>query len=162
MNVRGRFGLIVSLISALGCNSSTEPLSSIDVEGTRISLVATASGSEIVGTSPVTFTVRLVNEGAKPATLHFNSGCQILPYIRSSIGRVVLPGEGGWGCTGALTQLTLAAGESVVREYVWTGSTDFRSEMPLRPLPPGRYLFSAEVPAQEAMLRSRAVEVVVR
>jgi hypothetical protein len=161
MNVRGRFGLIVSLISALGCSSSTEPLSSIDVDGTRISLAATASGSEIVGTSPVTFTVRLVNEGAKSVTLHFNSGCQILPYIRSSIGRLVLP-DGGWGCTGALSQLTLAAGESVVREYVWTGSTDFRSEMPLRPLPSGRYLFSAEVPAQEAMLRSRALEVVVR
>jgi hypothetical protein len=51
-----------------------------------------------------------------------------------------------------LTQLTLVPGQPVVREYVWTGSTEFQSEMPLLPLSPGKYFFTAKVPANEATL----------
>jgi hypothetical protein len=162
MNLRGPCVWVVSLFGLIACSSPMEPPSKVDVGGTTLSLSVTASGNEIVGSSPVTFTIRLLNEGAQSVTLHFGSGCQISPYIRASSGAVVLPSGGGWGCTTALTQLSLAAGESVVREYVWTGSTEFQSEMPLRPLPKGRYFFSAVVPSGEAMLRSRAVEVVVR
>jgi len=162
MKLRGPFVWGLSLLGLVACSGSTEPPSSVDVGGNTISLNVTASGNEVVGISPVTFTIRLLNEGTEGVTLHFNSGCQISPFIRTSSGVVVLPSAGGWLCTGALTQLSLAAGESVVREYVWTGSTDWRSEMPLRPLPKGRYFFSAEVPSAEGMLRSRPVEVVVR
>lgn len=161
MSVRSQCVWIVSLIGALGCSNSAEPLSSVDIGGSTVRLSVAASGNEIVGASPVTFTIRLMNEGAQPVTLHFNSGCQILPYIRASNGTLVLP-EGGWGCTAALTQLSLAAGESVVREYVWTGSTAFRSEMPLRSLPEGRYFFSAESLSAEAALRSPPIEIVLR
>jgi hypothetical protein len=162
MELRGPFVWGVSLLGLVACSGSTEPPSSVDVGGNTVTLSVAASGNEIVGTSPVTFTIRLMNEGTQGVTLHFSSGCQISPFIRTSVGAVVLPSGGGWICTAALTELTLAAGESVVREYVWTGSTDFRSEMPLRPLPKGRYLFSAEVPSAEGTLRSRPVEVVVR
>jgi hypothetical protein len=102
----------------------------------------------------MTFRVTLLNEGAEAATLHFGDSCQIVPTIRNAGGQIVLPSGGGWACLTVITQLTLLPGEPVIREYVWTGSTAFQSEMPLGPLPPGTYLFTAEVPQGEATLKA--------
>jgi hypothetical protein len=97
--------------------------------------------------------VSLVNEGSEATTLHFGDSCQIIPTIRNAAGEIVVPGGGGWACLTVITHLTLIPGQPVVREFVWTGSTEFRSELPLRPLPPGKYFFTAEVPQGEATLR---------
>ena len=119
-----------------------------------VRLTVSSSAGEVVRGAPVTFHVTLTNEGSAPLTLHFTDSCQINPYIQDESGKTVLPYGGTWGCATVLTNLTLDPGAGIDRDYVWTGSTAFRSEMPLRPLPPGKYFFSAEVPANETTLRS--------
>lgn len=57
-----------------------------------------------------TITFRLQNLGARTLTLNFSDGCQLLPYIANASGVIVYPGGGGWGCTLALTSLTLPPG----------------------------------------------------
>ena len=139
------------VVLTAACSEATEP-SSAKVGVIRLSV--SSSSDEVVRGSPVTFRVSLVNEGAETATLHFGDSCQIVPTIRNAWGEVVLPSGGHWGCLTVITQLTLLPGEPVIEEYVWTGSTAFQSEMPLRPLPPGTYFFTAEVPQGEATLKA--------
>jgi len=140
------------VVATGGCGGSTGPDGSDRIGAIRLSV--SSSSAEVVRGSPVTFRVELVNEGGEAATLHFGDSCQINPYIRNALGEMVLPWGGGWGCLTVITQLTLLPGQPVVREYVWTGSTAFQSEMPLRSLPPGTYFFTAEVPQGEATLRA--------
>jgi hypothetical protein len=135
-----------------GCGDATAPISSTQIGANHVRLTVSASSSEVTRGSPVNLHVTLVNEGTQAVTLHFGDSCQINPYIRNLGGEIVLPGGGAWGCLTVLTSLTLAPQGSVSRDYVWRGSTDFASEMPLRPLPAGRYFFSAKVPAGEMTL----------
>jgi Intracellular proteinase inhibitor len=118
----------------------------------QVRLTVSASSAEVVRGSPVTFHVTLINAGAKPVTLHFSDSCQINPYVRNSEGAVVLPDKGSWACLTVLTELNLAPLQSVERDFVWTGSTAFQSEEPLRSLSPGKYQFLVEVPAGEGAL----------
>jgi len=134
------------------CSEATEPDSSAKIGAIRLSV--SSSSDEVVRGSPITFRISLVNEGAEAATLHFGDSCQIVPTIRNASGEIVLPWGGAWGCLTVITQLTLLPGEPVIREYVWTGSTAWQSEMPLRPLPAGLYFFTAEVPQGEATLKA--------
>lgn len=135
-----------------GCGDATAPISNSQIGANQVRLTVSASASEVTRGSPVNLHVTLVNEGTQPVTLHFGDSCQINPYIRNAAGEIVLPGGGAWGCLTVLTSLTLAPQGSVSRDYAWTGSTDFASEMPLRPLPAGVYFFSAKVPAGEMTL----------
>ena len=146
-----RWTAVAGILVGLGaCGEAVAPATSTRVGDIQLTL--SASASEVNRGSPVTFHVNLVNEGSEAATLHFSDSCQIVPTIRNSRGEYVLPQGGWWGCLTALTQLTLLPGQPVVRDYVWTGSTEFQSEMPLLPLSPGKYFFTAEVPADEATL----------
>jgi hypothetical protein len=148
------------VLGAAACEDPAAP-SSVVVEDNVVRLTATASARELVAGTPVTLRVTLTNEGTKSVTLHFNSGCQILPYIRDERGVNVIP-EGGWMCTAALSELTLAPGQAEIQEYIWTGSTAFRSEMPLRPLPPGQYYFAAEVDSREGKLQTAPIELMLK
>jgi len=143
------------------CRDATAPISNSELGANQVRLTVSASSSEVMRGLPVDLHVALANEGTQAVTLHFGDSCQIKPYIRNAAGEIVLPGGGAWGCATVLTNVTLAPGENFTRDYVWTGSTDFASEMPLRPLPPGRYLFSAEVPAGETML-SAGIEITLK
>ena len=134
------------------CSDATAPISSTQLGANQVRLTVSASSSEVTRGTPVNLHVTLVNEGMEAVTLHFGDSCQINPYIRNLGGEIVLPGGGAWGCLTVLTSLTLAPQGSVSRDYIWRGSTDFASEMPLRPLPAGRYFFSAKVPAGEMTL----------
>lgn len=147
------------LISTVACSETIAPASSARFGAIR--LTVSSSSREVVRGSPVTFRVNLVNEGSSAATLHFGDSCQIVPTVRNAFGEIVLPPGGAWGCLTAISQLTLLAGQAVLQQYVWTGSTAFQSEMPLRPLPPGRYFFSAEVPSDEATLRV-TIEIILK
>lgn len=148
-----RWAAIAGVVATTGgCGGSTGPVATARVGAIRLSV--SSSSTEVVRGSPVTFRVHLVNEGTEATTLHFGDSCQINPYVRNALGEMVLPAGGGWYCLAVITRLTLLPGEPVVREFVWTGSTDFRSELPLRPLPPGTYFFTAEVPQGEATLRA--------
>jgi intracellular proteinase inhibitor BsuPI len=145
-----RWTAVAGALAIAGCSQSIEP--NTDKVGALL-LTVSGSSAEIVGGTPMTFRVSLVNEGREAVTLHFGDSCQIVPTIRKESGEIVVPSGGGWGCLTVYTQLNLFPGEPVVREFVWTGSTEFRSEMPLRPLPPGKYFFTAEVPQGAATLR---------
>lgn len=162
MTLFSRYASVSLLMAVASCHDPASPPSSTCIGDTLLCLTTSASAREFVAGSPVTLRISLTNEGVQPVTLHFGDGCQILPYIRDAGGEKVIPWGGGWGCTLALTQLSLAPGQSVVREYVWTGSTAFRSEMPLLPLPSGRYYFTAEVPAGEGILRSEPIELILK
>jgi hypothetical protein len=144
----------VTCVIAFACQRATAPESSTVIGENLVRLTVSSSASEVVRGTPVTFHVSLTNEGSAPLTLHFSDSCQINPYIQDESGKTVVPTSGGWGCLTVLTDLTLTPGNEVVRDFVWTGSTTFQSEMPLRPLPAGKYFFSAEVPANETTLRS--------
>jgi hypothetical protein len=146
-----RWTAVAGVVIATGaCSEATAPSSSARVGD--ILLTVSSSSAEVVRGSPVTFRVNLVNEGTEAATLHFGDSCQINPTIRNAFGEIVLPEGGAWGCLTVLTQLTLLPGQPVVQEFVWTGSTAFQSEMPLRSLPPGKYFFTAKVPSGETTL----------
>jgi hypothetical protein len=148
-----RWTAVAGMVVAIGgCVDATAPISNSQIGANHVRLTVSASASEVTRGSPVNLHVTLVNEGTQAVTLHFGDSCQINPYIRNLAGEIVLPGGGAWGCLTVLTSLTLAPQGSVSRDYVWRGSTDFASEMPLRPLPAGRYFFSAKVPAGEMTL----------
>jgi Intracellular proteinase inhibitor len=148
-------------LTATACSSTLDPVSNTMVGDNQVRLSISASSAEVVRGSPITFHVTLANAGAKPVTLHFRDSCQINPYVRDSGGSIVLPDNGSWGCASTLTELTLASLQSVERDFVWTGSTAFQSEEPLRPLSPGKYLFVAEVPATEGAL-SAGVDIALK
>jgi len=146
-----RWTCIAGMVVLAGaCSEATGPSAKIGA----IRLSVSSSSDEVVRGSPITFRVSLVNEGVEAATLHFGDSCQIVPTIRNASGEIVLPWGGAWGCLTVITHLTLLPDEPVIQEYVWTGSTAWQSEMPLRPLPPGTYFFTAEVPQGEATLRA--------
>ena len=146
-----RWTAVAGILIGIGaCGDAVAPETSTRVGDIQLTL--SASAAEVNRGAPVTFQVKLVNEGSEAATLHFSDSCQIVPTIRNSLGEYVLPTGGWWGCLTVLTQLTLVPGQPVVRDYVWTGSTEFQSEMPLLPLSPGKYFFTAKVPAAEATL----------
>jgi hypothetical protein len=148
-----RWTVVAGIVVASGsCNGTVEPNPTSRVGAIRLSV--SSSSPEVVRGSPVTFHVELVNEGTEATTLHFGDSCQIVPTIRNASGEIVVPFGGWWGCLTVLTHLTLLPGKPVVEEFVWTGSTAFHSEMPLRSLPPGTYFFTAEVPQGEATLRA--------
>jgi hypothetical protein len=149
---------VASAVVAAGCTGTLEPVSNTTLGDNGIRLTVAASSQEIVGGSPVTVHATLTNEGAESVTLHFSDGCQINPSIRNSDGQVVLAGG---GCITMLTDLTLAPLQNVERDFVWTGSTEFTSEMPLRPLPAGMYRFIVNVPAAEGTL-SAGVEITLK
>lgn len=157
MTLFSQIAVVSVVVAMLACDSATAPPSSVTIGDNVVRLTASASARELFAGSPVTLRIALTNEGSDAVTLHFGDSCQLLPYIRNSAGSIVLP-NGGWVCLTVLTQLTLAPGQSEVNDYIWTGSTSFRSEMPLRPLPPGRYYFTAE----SGQLRTPPIELILK
>jgi hypothetical protein len=127
-----------------------------------LTLTLSVTRSAIRGGEPDTITVALANTTNQIVSLHFASGCQLLPYVTNAPGSIVLPAGGAWVCTANLSQLDLAAGERRTWTFVWTGSTEFASEMPLLPLPAGAYSIYATLSAQEVRLAAKPVLVQLR
>lgn len=160
-----RRSLVALAIAALsGCSaSSTQPLPSA-VEGrvgsSTVRLAVTASTTRIPPGARDTLHATLTNDGPDAVTLHFPSGCTILPYIRNSAGAIVLPSGGGWGCTLATSAITLEPGQSRTAEFIWDGHTVFATEMPLAGrLPSGTYYATAELSAMELQLRTSPLAI---
>ncbi len=137
-----------------------QPLAPSSAAGLTLTLSVTRSA--IRGGEPDTITVALANTTNQIVSLHFASGCQLLPYITNDRGSLVLPPGGAWVCTANLSQLDLAAGDRRTSTFVWTGSTEFASEMPLLPLPTGTYSIYATLSAQEVHLAAKPVPVQLR
>jgi len=95
---------------------------------------------------PDTITVTATSILATPATIGFNSDCQIVVTIRSQAGAAVVPPNGRPLCILRQTILTVPAEGSVVQKFVWNGSDQLTppggsSNM----LPPGTYFVSAAI-----------------
>jgi hypothetical protein len=161
MKLVGWMAIFAIAVADTGCNNFPEPTAVTQIGANLVRLTVSPSAREVVRGSPVTFTISLVNEGSESLTLHFSDSCQINPLIRNRLGDALLPPGGRWICATVLTQLTLLPGQPVVRTYVWTGGEAFNPREPVPSLPPGNYLFTAEVPAFEGKL-SASVQISVK
>jgi hypothetical protein len=148
----------LTALMLLTCND--QPLAPSSAAGVTLTLSVTHSA--IRAGERDTITVALANTTRQVVALHFPTGCQLLPYITNDRGSIVLPAGGAWGCTANLSQLDLAAGERHTWTFVWTGSTEFASEMPLLPLPAGAYSINATLSAHELRLAAKPVFVQLR
>jgi len=156
MNLR----LMTPILSAAILACERQPLAPNAAMGLALSMSATSQS--IQGGQLDTLTILLSNASDSAVTLSFGSGCQVLPYIADAHGATVLPAGGGWFCTANITRLTLAPNERRASTLLWTGSTEFASEMPLRPLPAGRYSIWVTLTAQQVQLQSTPLSVWVR
>jgi hypothetical protein len=87
-----------------------------------LTLTGQALGASLdvsVGTSAVTFTLRITNGHAQPVTLHFNSGQQYDLRVRRPDGSIAWTWSMDKLFTGALMQRTLASGETVTYTGTW-------------------------------------------
>lgn len=143
-------------MGSAGCNSATGPSEDEDLRLTvQISSPTVAPGQS------ATITITLQNAGEETVNLTFNSGCQMLPYIRaSSTNQILYPTSGDWTCTLVLTQLSLRAGATMqrvirVRAPETPGDTDAS-------LPPGEYQVFARLDDTRFRLQADPVSFVIQ
>ena len=161
--IRSVIPFLCVALASCGGREATAPALAPNRDSERapgpIALSVAVTAREVRPGVPVTIRVSATNTSGAPLTLHFSSGCQILPYVRNAAGQVVLPEGGQWGCTQALTELHFRPGETKEQTYRWAGSTSFVSEMPQRLLPPGEYEVFAALRARELVATSPGVRV---
>ena len=158
----------LAVLAAACVDPSATDYDAVAREGLVLSL--TASPAAIAPGDTARLVARLANHNDHAVRLDFSSGCQILPYVESAEGQVVYPYGGGWGCTAALTSLTLAAGEVREVAYVWTGQSydyDRKTFAPIyTPLPAGSYrahvVLSGGLGADRVELRSNTEALTLR
>ena len=156
------------LLLAAGCgDGSTGPEDRLGggtphFEGGGLSLTAVVPVDTLRAGETTTAEFRLRNKTGSEITIHFNSGGQVLPFIVQDPGRTVVYPQGGWwGCTAALTTLTLAGGETrTVPVQIERGTGPMHHGRVS--LPPGRYELFAEVTGRDLTLRSKADTLVVQ
>jgi hypothetical protein len=131
--------------------ASGDPLT-IEVESPRETLA--------VGDS-MTVRFNLRNTGADTVRLSFPSGCTVMPYITTSDTLDVrYPDGGGWGCTMALTEMTLVPGGVETREMVVAAGGAAGGDRAV--LAPGSYLLFARLQHPERAIRSPMLPLTVR
>jgi Intracellular proteinase inhibitor len=145
------------LIANVSCDSATGPSS--DNEDLR--LTVTVVPSTVAPGQIATITFTLENTGDETVNLTFNSGCQILPYIRVRTTNVIIyPTGGNWACTLVVTQLSLHPGGSVQRVV--------RARAPNTPgdadvvLPPGDYQTFARLDDIRVRIETEPTALVVQ
>ena len=130
-----------------------------------VELQLTASRTEIAPGGTVRLIATLINRTGEPLVLSFNSGCQILPYVHSAAGEMVVPG-GGWGCAAVMTSLQIAPRGTHTATFVWTGErTLYRPGTPepyYEPLPAGEYRAHVVLVENSHTGEIRSNEVVLR
>ena len=137
-----------AVLAAAACSESPSGLASL--RDTGLSISSGVSRTSIDSGQRVDLSVTLTNTSDHPVTLHFNSGCHVLPYVTTLTGTVVAPGGGGWLCTAALTQLTFGPGESKTFTWAWAGGSDFAGGLAQAGSEPkGDYSFYASMTAAE-------------
>jgi hypothetical protein len=145
------------LLSA-ACDSPADP------SDESVQLVTQISRNVIPPTGTATLTFRLENVSDKPITLHFSSGCQILPYIATrSDSRIVYPSGGGWACTAIVSELMLKPGEIKTQDVIVQGATSTSLPAPGNvPLAAGDYSAYARVEAMGVEVQSASVPFIVQ
>jgi hypothetical protein len=147
------------LIATAACDSSIGPSNDEDVR-----LTVTVAPSPVLPGQIATITVTLENAGDEEVHLTFNTGCQILPYIREqpvpTRSVVVYPADGEWSCTLVVTQLTLQPGGSV-RRVVRVRAPNTPGEADAV-LPPGEYQTFARLDDIRIKRQSEPVSFVIQ
>jgi Intracellular proteinase inhibitor len=155
------FGLFLALCAVLNataaCDSATGPSS--DNEDLR--LTVTVVPSTVAPGQIATITFTLENTGDETVNLTFNTGCQVLPYIRVRTTNVIIyPTGGDWSCTAVITQLSLHPGGSIQRVV--------RVRAPNTPgdadavLPPGEYQTFARLDDIRVRIEAEPVAFVIQ
>ena len=106
-----------------------------------------------------TIRVSAVNSFSQSATIRFATSCQIVLTIRSAAGDAVVPPGGTPLCVNVVSTLTIAAGDSVMRRFVWNGATNFMPPGSVIPLPAGTYFVSASMSGTNYSTFAPAVKV---
>lgn len=142
MTSRGlaKLSALLAVTAVPGCNEASSPGPAGSLEFT-----AQLSPSTIRVGETATFTLRLRNTGRDVITLHFPSSCQIVPYVATVAGQDVFPGDGGWVCGQALTQLRLAPGATAMRVIDVHGGAAQPATHAMPQLAPGSYRLWGEL-----------------
>jgi len=159
---------VLAALAAACVDPSAPDLDAVAHEGLVLSMAVTPASISPGDTARLV--ARLANHNGHAVRLDFPSGCQILPHVESAGGKVVYPYGGGWGCTLALTSLTLGPGEAREQVLRWTGQSydyDRKTFAPVySPLPPGSYrayaVLSGSYEGRRVELRSNTETVTVR
>ena len=154
-------GGAVAAVTACGKADSTSPEAAARLvsEG-ALTLEVSASPASFVAGDTTWIEVALTNHRAKAVTLHFSSGCQLLYEIENAEGEEIRQEGGGFGCTGALTELTLEPGQRDVRRFPWTAQEFMYPPPTYTPLPAGTYRIYGTL-GQPAKARSAPVTVTI-
>ena len=147
----------VALLCAVTAACASNPNSPEQTGPVR--LTAHVNRSQITPGATATATFRLENGTGQTITLHFNSGCQILPFVaRQPAGQVVHPTGGAWMCTAALTEVTLPPNGVAIREVTVVNGP---SQGEIVGLSPGDYVFFARIQSREYTLETERVALQV-
>ena len=113
-----------------------------------VALTVTVSDSVyVMGGTPDTITVTLVNTLDQTIELDFPTLCQIQLFIRDASNRIVLPKGGSYICGPVPTTLTMAANTSQNDKFEWTGGQGFTAPDSDTKVPAGTYYVWAEIHA---------------
>ena len=114
---------------------------SAGASGIRLQLLAPARISE---GEPVSFTLRIVNAGSRPATLYHQGRSPAFDLVvRDDAGRMVWQRLAGATLLMILGIRQLAPGETLQLEDTWS-----QQDNAGRPVPPGRYRLTGIVPGE--------------
>jgi hypothetical protein len=149
-----RMALAACIAASVSCNGATDPSELDDLRLTAQITVTPVPPGQVA-----TITIRLENVGSETVNLTFNSGCQILPFIRAT-NRIVYPAGGTWACTTMVTQLSLRPGGVEVRE-VRIRATDTPGQADVA-LAPGNYDAFARLDDTQFRLESSPVPFVIQ
>ncbi len=135
----------LAVAACLGACSQSPEVPAI--EAPPVELRVRVSDSVLVFGKIDTIRVIIKNTLTIAIRLPFATQCQDRVYIRNSANTIVLPAGGTYSCAPVTSQLSIAAGDSVVRLYQWTGGQNLLPPDPATKLPAGRYLVSATLQA---------------
>ncbi len=135
---------LAAAVAGVACQQS--PVVPI-FEAPPVELKIKVSDSILVFGKVDTIRVIIKNTLTVVARLAFSTQCQDMVFIKNLSGRVVLPASGSHVCAPVASQLTVPAGDSVVRTYYWTGGQSLFPPDPAAKLPAGRYFVSASLQA---------------
>lgn len=148
--------LAVACAVLAACGAS--PASPSEQGPLRLTAAITRSVIPAGETAKITF--RLENLGSDTVTLHFSDGCQLMPYIANAAGQIVYPEGGGWGCTLAITSLTLQPGGAKTVDVQVRAAA--QASYPYVALGAGDYSAHAKVPSSEYKLQSDPVRFTIQ
>lgn len=155
MTTTARLAAVFALAAAAACASNP----SAPAEPGPVRLTAQINRIQIARGATATAIFRLENTTDRPVTLHFNSACQVRPFIVSRPGdAVVYPAGGSWACAQVVTEVTLAPRSVIDTELTVISGASTPDHVGLAP---GDYAFFARLDSREISLESDRVTLQV-